>query len=301
MPTYKITLAYDGTGFIGWQRQASGVSVQGLVEDAVRPIAGADVAVAGAGRTDAGVHSVGQVASFALERAVDPPTLVRAMNARLPAEVRVLSAETVPASFHARFSARGKSYQYRIWNADVQDPFERAYAWHVIGALDVTTMSRAASYFEGEHDFAAFQAADSTAKSTVREVFHCGVRIAECGLRSSYGSDPIPHAPLGTSHSAFRIPHSSLEKSMILVDVSGDGFLRHMVRTLVGSLVDIGRGRRPAEWIQELLASRRRTDAGPTTPARGLFLVSVDYGPSARSAPTDDELSAGPSSVFGTE
>jgi tRNA pseudouridine38-40 synthase len=271
MPTYKITLAYDGTGLIGWQRQARGVSVQGLVEDAVRPIAGADVHVAGAGRTDAGVHALGQVASFAFERAVDPPTLMRAMNARLPAEVRVLSAETVPASFHARFSARGKSYQYRILNADVLDPFERAYVWHVIGALDVAVMSRAASYFVGEHDFSAFQAGEGTAKSAVRKVFHCGVRMADGG------------------------------ESMILVDVSGDGFLRHMVRTLVGSLVDIGRGRRPAEWIQELLAGRRRTDAGPTTPARGLFLVSVDYGPSAPSAPTDDDLSEGTSTFFGGE
>jgi tRNA pseudouridine38-40 synthase len=300
MPTYKITLAYDGTGFIGWQRQASGVSVQGLVEDAVRPIAGADVAVAGAGRTDAGVHALGQVASFALDRVVDSRTLVRAMNARLPAEVRVLSAETVAASFHARFSACGKSYQYRIWNADVLDPFERAYTWHVTGALDLTAMSRGASYIEGEHDFAAFQAGDSTAKSTVRKVFHCGVRIAEWAVRSSYGTDPVPYVPPGISYSA-GIAQSSLARSMILVDVSGDGFLRHMVRTLVGSLVDIGRGRRRAEWIQELLAGRRRTDAGPTTPARGLFLVSVDYGPSAVSAPTDDDLPAGTSTVFGTE
>jgi tRNA pseudouridine38-40 synthase len=290
MPTYKITLAYDGTGFVGWQRQASGISVQGLVEEAVRPIAGADVDVAGAGRTDAGVHAVGQVASFVLARAVDPPTLVRAMNARLPPDVRVLSAATVPASFHARFSARRKSYQYRIWNADVLDPFERAYVWHVIGELDVAAMSRAASYLEGEHDFAAFQSGDGTTKSTVRHVFHCGVRIADCGLRSTDGSNPIRHSPRGTPHSAFRTP-------LILVDVNGDGFLRHMVRTVVGSLVDIGRGRRPAEWIQELLAGRRRADAGPTTPARGLFLISVDYGPNAPSASTDDGLSDGTANI----
>jgi tRNA pseudouridine38-40 synthase len=285
MPNYKITLAYDGTGFVGWQRQASGVSVQGLLEDSVRPIAGADVHVAGAGRTDAGVHAIGQVASFALERAIDPPTLVRALNARLPAEVRVLSAETVPASFHARFSAHGKSYQYRIWNADVLDPFERAYVCHVIGALDVASMSRAASYFEGEHDFAAFQAGDGTAKSTVRKVFHCGVRTAECGIDSIVG---------------LFVPRPASQHSMILVNVSGDGFLRHMVRTLVGSLVDIGRGRRPAEWIQELLAGRRRTEAGPTTPARGLFLVSVDYGPRAPSAPNADDLSERSSTFFGS-
>lgn len=295
MPTYKITLAYDGTGFIGWQRQASGVSVQGLVEDAVRPIAGADVPVAGAGRTDAGVHAVGQVASFALERAVDPATLTRAMNARLPPEVRVLTAETVPPPFHARFSARRKSYQYRIWNADVLNPFERAYAWHVVGALDVAAMARAASYFEGEHDFAAFQAGDSTAKSTVRRVFHCGVRTADCGpLRS-------PHSLLRFEHSAPGTPHFAFEESMILVDVRGDGFLRHMVRTLVGSLVEIGRGRRSAEWIQELLATRRRADAGPTVPARGLFLVSVDYGPGERAAPTDDDLPERTSTISGDE
>src|SRR5881397_3242961 len=127
MPTFKIVLAYDGTGFVGWQRQAAGTSIQGVLEDALRALDQRDVAVMGAGRTDAGVHALGQVAGFSLERAIAPDALVRAMNVRLPASVRVISAETMPASFHARFDATAKTYRYRIWNGDVVSPFERRY------------------------------------------------------------------------------------------------------------------------------------------------------------------------------
>ena len=145
MKTFKITLAYDGTGFVGWQRQAAGVSVQGLLEDALRELDGRDVAVAGAGRTDAGVHALGQVASFSLARVIAPHVLVRALNARLPDQVRALSAVEVPAGFHARFGARTKMYRYRVWNAERLNPFERQYAWHVMGGLDVDQMDAAAT------------------------------------------------------------------------------------------------------------------------------------------------------------
>ena len=129
--TFKLTVAYDGTGLVGWQRQASGISVQGLLEDALSDLDGRHVAVTGAGRTDAGVHARGQVASVSIERAIDGVSLMRAVNARLPPAVRVTSALEVPAAFHARFEARSKTYRYRIWNGDVMSPFERAYAWHV--------------------------------------------------------------------------------------------------------------------------------------------------------------------------
>jgi tRNA pseudouridine38-40 synthase len=248
MPTFKITLAYDGTAFVGWQRQASGTSIQGLVEDALRELDGRDVAVIGAGRTDAGVHALGQVAGFSLARAIAPEVVVRALNARLPPSVRVLSASEVPESFHARFHARAKTYRYRIWTGEVLSPFEREYVWRAAGALDVEAMAAAARVVVGLHDFAAFQAAGGAVRTTEREVFSSRI-LSKLGL----GGELIEY------------------------EITGNGFLRHMVRNIVGTLVDVGRGRHPAAWMSEVLASRDRSQAGPTAPAAGLFLVSVEY------------------------
>src|SRR6266851_757043 len=153
MSTFKLTLAYDGTGFVGWQRQATGVSIQGLIEDTLCELEGPSVTVIGAGRTDAGVHALGQVASFSLDRVIAPETLVRALNARLPASVRVLAAEEASATFHARFAARMKTYRYRMWHGDVISPFERHYAWHVMGAFNVDQVAACARLIEGTHDF----------------------------------------------------------------------------------------------------------------------------------------------------
>lgn len=252
MSTFKITLAYDGTDYIGWQRQASGVSVQGLLEEALRELDGREVAVAGAGRTDAGVHALGQVASFVLERAIDAATVRRALNGHLPPDIRVWSAAEAPADFHARFDARSKSYRYRIWNGDVLSPFERRYAWHVTAALDVDAMSRAARMLEGRHDFAAFQSAGSDAADSVRTVLDARLTKTD---------------------------------ALITFDITGDGFLRHMVRAIVGSLVDVGRGRQAPEWMRDVLASRDRTRAARTAPAGGLFLTAVDYGPRLAAEP----------------
>jgi len=243
---FKITLAYDGTDFVGWQRQATGTSIQGLVEAALRELDQRDVTVIGAGRTDAGVHALGQVASFALERAIDADTVVRALNARLPADVRVVAAEPVAAAFHARYDARAKTYRYRIWNADVVIPFERRYVWHLTDRLDAGAMAEAAALLEGSHDFAAFQAAGSDVATTARHITRSLVSLSD-------------HEPL------------------ITYEICGDGFLRHMVRTIAGTLVEIGRGRRPPRWIAEVLAARDRASAGATAPAAGLFLVSVEY------------------------
>src|ERR1700680_1406065 len=140
MPTFRVALVYDGSRFVGWQRQAAGTSIQGLLEDALRDLDEQDVAVAGAGRTDAGVHALGQVASFTVQRVIAADVLRRALNARLPDEVRIVLAGEVAASFHARFGARAKTYRYRIWNGDVINPFERAYAWHVPGPLALDAM-----------------------------------------------------------------------------------------------------------------------------------------------------------------
>ena len=244
MPSFKITLAYDGGPFVGWQRQASGTSVQGLIEEALRELDDRDVSVAGAGRTDAGVHAMAQVASFTLTRDVEADVIVRALNAKLPPEIRVLTAADVPASFHARFHAVAKAYRYRLWNADVLNPFERDYAWHVFGPLDVGAMAEAARFVEGRHDFAAFQGTGGKLR-TERMILRSTVTASNGGL--------------------------------ITYDVTGDGFLRHMVRSIVGTLIEVGRGRQRPEWIRDVIASRDRAEAGRTAPAHGLFLVRVDY------------------------
>ena len=254
MPSFKITVAYDGSRFVGWQRQAAGTSVQGLLEEVLRDLDEQDVAVAGAGRTDAGVHALGQVASFTMRRVIAADVLRRALNARLPSDVRIVSADEVAASFHARFGARAKTYRYRIWNADLINPFERAYAWHVPGTLALEARQMAARALEGRHDFASFQSAPSARRSTERVVFSSRV-FAHDDSRGNEGRG-----------------------CLLTYEISGDGFLRHMVRAIAGTLVDIGRWRRSPEWLSAVVASRDRRQAGPTAPAHGLFLVRVDYG-----------------------
>ncbi len=268
MPTFRITLAYDGTDFVGWQRQAAGRSIQALLEEALYDLAGRTVTVTGAGRTDAGVHASGQVAGFVLERAIGPDGLRRALNARLPPTVRVVDAAEAPPDFHARFGAQTKTYCYRIWNGEIVSPFDHRYVWHVAAPLDVEAMDAAARLLEGRHDFAAFRAAGSATRSTERDLFTSRVtRSAELG------------AP-GAVSRAGRWPDARL----ILVEVAGNGFLRHMVRNIVGTLVEVGRGRRPVAWVADVLASRDRAEAGPTAPASGLFLAAVEYGPPALAA-----------------
>jgi tRNA pseudouridine38-40 synthase len=246
----KLTIAYDGTGLVGWQRQASGTSVQQLLEEALLPLNHAPVVVTGAGRTDAGVHALAQVASVTLERTIAPDSVVRAMNMRLPPAVRVLAADAVDPAFHARFGAVAKTYRYRIWNTEVLSPFERPYVWHVAGPrLDRGAMADAAARIVGRHDFAAFQGTGSDAETTERQVFSSSIVRA-----GATGAD-----------------------ALITYEVRGQGFLRHMVRSIAGTLVEVGRGKRPPSWIDEVLASRDRRTAGRTAPASGLFLVTVDY------------------------
>jgi len=258
MPHFKLTIAYEGTGLVGWQRQASGQSIQGLLEDAFAELDGRAVPVTGAGRTDAGVHALAQVASVSLERVIDGASVVRALNTRLPEAVRVLDAVEVPEAFHARFMTRSKTYRYRIWNDSVINPFERAYAWHVPSPLlDVEAMAAGAALIEGRHDFAAFQGTGSEPHSTERVVFSS--RVYRDGPEDQHGR------------------RAGLRGPMITYEICGDGFLRHMVRNIAGTLVEIGRGRYPSQWVAEVLASQDRTRAGRTAPAAGLFLVKVDY------------------------
>lgn len=247
MRTLKLTLEYDGTDYVGWQRQENGPSIQGLLETALERFDGVAVAVHGAGRTDAGVHALGQVASVVMATDLECGTLARALNAVLPPDVRVTNVEDAPPGFHARFSATGKLYEYRIVNAPCVSPFIRRYAWHIVPSLDVAAMRQAAAVLVGRHDFASFQAAGSSGGSTERTI--TGIDWQDGG-----GFD----RPL-----AMRI--------------EGNGFLRHMVRTIVGTVVDVGLGRWPVGHVVEILASGDRAKAGPTAPACGLFLVRVRY------------------------
>ena len=205
----------------------------------------------GAGRTDAGVHATGQVASARLACAHDPATLLRALNANLPPAVRVFDVADMPSGFHARFSATGKTYEYRLWNGPAVPPTLRLYTWHVPQPLDVDAMQRAAAAIVGRHDFAAFQGAGSTTHTSVRRV--TAARWLD--------------APDGT----------------LVFAISGDGFLRHMVRSLAGTLVEVGQGRRDPGDLARLLASGERGRAGRTAPPEGLFLVKVEYDTGQRS------------------
>jgi tRNA pseudouridine38-40 synthase len=248
--TIRLTLQYDGTDYVGWQRQAVGVSIQGLLEDALKPIEGAAVTVHGAGRTDAGVHAVGQVASVRLTATLDTATLARALNAVLPLDVRVARVDEVADDFHARFSATGKIYQYRIVNGPFAAPFVRRYVWHVIPKIDLAAVRDASAVLVGTHDFAAFQGTGTSVPSTERSVR--------------------------------RIDWTHQPDGFTVMEIEGDGFLRHMVRNIAGTLVEIGLGRWPASEMEHILDSRDRARAGTTAPPQGLFLMEVLYAEALR-------------------
>jgi tRNA pseudouridine38-40 synthase len=262
----KLTIAYDGTAYLGWQRQAEGVSIQGVLEEALARLDGAPVTVHGAGRTDAGVHALGQVASARVVTEHEPLVIRRALNAMLPGDIRVLAVEEAAPDFHARYSALGKTYEYRIWQGDVQLPFARTWSWHVPRPLDVEAMDRAVRRLEGRHDFSAFQSAGSSVTTAVRTVACAGVEVREPSAET--GSGPGPEAgPRGR---------------LVIVRLEADGFLRHMVRAVVGTLVEVGDGRREAASMAALLESRDRGASGPTAPPHGLVLVRVAYPQAGR-------------------
>jgi tRNA pseudouridine38-40 synthase len=260
MTHWKITLSYDGTGFYGWQVQPGLATVQGALAAALEHMTGERVLPQGSGRTDAGVHALAQVASFALEAAIPAENLVRALNRSLPQSVRVLLAEVVPAGFHARHSAVRKTYEYRIFERGVGaeavcSPFLAPYVWDCRWRLEMEAMREAAVMLCGTQDFTSFAAVDPDASereggvegpNPVKTVF------ASCVVR---------------------------EEGLLRYRVTGSGFLHHMVRNIVGTLVDVGRGQMEAGAMQGILAARDRSAAGPTAPAQGLFLVSVEYAP----------------------
>lgn len=266
MRRLKLTIEYDGTEYVGWQRQPEGASIQGLLEDALAPFEGGAVTVHGAGRTDAGVHAVGQVASVATRAAHDAVTIQRALNAVLPADVRVAAVADAAPAFHARFDAVAKTYDYRIVNAPYVSAFLHRYVWHVPGALDIAAMRAAAAHLAGRHDFAAFQSSGGDVVTTERT-------ITEIVL----GSDPLPRGLAPVHYIAQGSDPGLTPHRPLTLRVTGDGFLRHMVRSIAGTLVDVGLGRWPPDYVAEILATGDRTRAGRAAPPCGLCLVAVAY------------------------
>jgi len=244
----RLTVEYDGTGLGGWQRQANAPTVQGHLEDALARLLDGPTPVVGASRTDAGVHARAQVAAFRTERAVPLHGVRRGLNAMLPRQIAVTDAREVPDDFHPRFSATGKHYRYLVLARPDRSPRLVTRAWHVALPLDEEAMRAAAGHIPGERDFSAFRASGCTARTTRR-------RIDQVAL-----SRPDPEEP-----------------GLLAIDVRGNAFLRNMVRILVGTLVDVGGGRRAPSEIPEILESLDRTRAGQTAPAQGLELVSVFY------------------------
>ncbi|ABS28369.1 tRNA pseudouridine(38-40) synthase TruA [Anaeromyxobacter sp. Fw109-5] len=245
MPVVKLVLEYDGTRYVGWQVQPNGPSIQAEVERALATLHKEPRRVTAAGRTDAGVHARGQVVSFPEARPLPLAAYVKGMNALLPDEVAVRAASVEPDGFDARRSARGKRYRYVLENLETRAPLSRLQAWQLFGALDVGAMREASRHLLGRQDFAAFQAADCACDHAVREVHRLDV--------------------LGE-------PSGRVE-----LVVEATAFVKHMVRNFVGTLVEVGKGRRRAEDMPALVASRDRTRAGRTAPPQGLFLEEVFY------------------------
>jgi tRNA pseudouridine38-40 synthase len=240
----KVVLEYDGSNFAGWQQQAKGRTVEAELKRALRSITGQDHVVYGAGRTDAGAHAEGQVASFQTGGRLSPPRLLGALNARLPEDVVVLSAEEVADDFHARYSARWRRYRYRYLDRRSRAALERGRCWHVRGPLDVAAMAKAARALAGKHDWTSYCSASEPARDRVREM-----RSATVARRGDF----------------------------VELELVAEGFLRGLVRSIAGALAEVGRGERPPDWVGQVLHARDRLKAPRTAPAGGLTLMEVIY------------------------
>lgn len=246
MPNIKLILEYDGTNYHGWQSQAGSgrQTIQDTLELAIRELTGQQIRTVSSGRTDAGVHALGHVANFKTSSAIPAKAWAPALNRLLPEDIRIIASEAVSESFHARYSALGKTYLYRILNRAEPSALFRNRAWHVNRPLDVLHMKRAAAVLRGRHDFSAFRSAGCGAKSTVRDLRHLSVITREPFLD---------------------------------IVLQADAFLQHMARNIAGTLVEAGLGRFTADEVKGILASHNRLRAGKTAPARGLYLLKVEY------------------------
>jgi tRNA pseudouridine38-40 synthase len=270
---WKLTVAYDGTDFSGWQIQPGEPTVQGELQAALQRVLGETPLPQGSGRTDAGVHALGQVASFELAASIPAENLQHALNRTLPGSIRILDAQVVPASFHARHSALAKSYEYRVFRERVCPPFLSRYAHACAWPMDLEVLEKAAQVLVGEHDFLSFAATDPDK------------RARDSSIATSEENDDLPATAIASYRvGAIRTIYSSHwslrrteEGDFLIYRVRGNGFLHHMVRNLVGTMLDIGRGHVALDTLPAILAARARSAAGPTAPACGLFLHSVEY------------------------
>ena len=244
MPTVKLVLEYDGTCYAGWQRQPDHPTIQEAIEQAILQVSQDTVSIVGAGRTDAGVHALGQVASFRTDRDWPASRWTRALNAVLPKDIAVRSATLTQPGFHAQHDARGKLYTYRILHRPTRPTVDRAFVWHIYRPLDAAAMQLAATSLVGSQDFSSFE-----------------------------GSLTANNNPICHLHRLDIVHHDD----QILIEAYADRFLKHMVRTIVGTVVEVGLGKRTPNSLTEILQARDRTAAGLTAPAHGLFLMRVDY------------------------
>ena len=245
MRTIKLIIEYDGSNYLGWQVQPNGQTIQGVIQDRLKRLTGESSQLIGSGRTDAGVHALGQVAHFKTESRMDANTFQRALNSLLPEDIVIRRAEEVDAEFHARRSARSKVYKYRILNRVTPPAIDRQYVWHVPQKLNLDEMKKATHGLVGEHDFSAFRSVGSSARSSVRNILRADWKRGKGGL--------------------------------LRLEIEATGFLKQMVRAIVGTLVEVGRGKISVQKFREILESKDRKKAGPTAPARGLFLKEVKY------------------------
>ena len=248
MPFFKLIIAYDGTDYSGWQVQPNGVTIQQRLEEAWCEVTSENVRIIASGRTDAGVHAEGQVCSVESETLLDCSTLRRALNASCPESLSILEVEFAESGFHAIRDAVQKTYRYQIQFGRVRDPLQCQWCWFVPSLVDVAALKQAAGLLEGKHDFVSFQATGSDRKTTIRNVMRIEIQERQ--------------------RSVFRY---------LDITVTADGFLYNMVRNIVGTLVAVGQGRQPPEWVSQVLEQKDRKFAGPTAPAHGLFLVDVVY------------------------
>jgi len=248
-------LQYDGANYLGWQVQPAGITIQGCIQKCLSRITGEKVNVIAAGRTDAGVHAIGQTAGFTTSSKLSPYVLQNALNSLLPNDIRIIEIEDADESFHARYSARGKSYIYLLTTDRVVSPFICRYVWRLPYSLDTAAMKSALQYISGTHDFSAFRGSGCGARSTQRTIYDA----------SLFETNSVESVTIRLSGAFMRFRFE------------GDAFLRHMVRNLVGTIVEVGKGRLRPEDMRRIIESRDRRCAGMTAPAQGLFLESVTY------------------------
>ncbi|MFO7554037.1 MAG: tRNA pseudouridine(38-40) synthase TruA [Desulfobacterales bacterium] len=245
MPNFKITIEYDGSAYHGWQRQTMDRTIQGEIETALMTMAGNRVALTGSGRTDAGVHAYNQVANFQCETQLTPGVFQKGLNSLLPEDIVITSCEVVPEEFHAQYDAKSKTYHYRILNRPIPVAISRQYAWHIRKELDLDAMRGALHFIVGTHDFKAFEGSGSPRADTIRCIINADLFKTDDGY--------------------------------VVLKIEGDGFLRFMVRNIVGTLVDVGLGKITPDDFKQILVSKDRNLAGITAPAHGLFLMTVRY------------------------